>query len=102
MASRLELQRRLEEILGSNNVYYQPPENVRMKYPCFVYEQYTTFNPHADDKSYLYLPGYQVTIIDYDPDSPLKEKIINSIPMCRWSRHYVSDNLNHDVFVVYY
>jgi hypothetical protein len=102
MASRLELQSKLEEILGSKHVYYQPPENLKMRYPCMVYEQYTAYNPHANDRTYLYMPGYQVTVIDADPDSGLKDRMINSFSMCRWSRHFVSDNLNHDVFIVYY
>jgi hypothetical protein len=102
MVSRLKLQNKLEEVIGSDHVYFQPPENVKMKYPCFVYEQYSTFNPHADDNTYLYVPGYQVTLIDPNPDSYLKEKVIAEFPMCRWSRHFVSDNLNHDVFIIYY
>ena len=32
MASRLKLQTMLEEILGSRNVYFNPPESVKMKY----------------------------------------------------------------------
>lgn len=102
MASRLQLQERLEEVLGTNNVYYQPPENVKMVYPCVVYEQYTTYNPHADDLTYLYWPGYQVTVIDEDPESYMKDALIANFPMCRWNRHFVSDNLNHDIYIIYY
>lgn len=102
MASRLKLQNKLEEVMGSDHVYFQPPENVKMKYPCIVYDQYSTFNPHADDHTYLYVPGYEVTLIDQNPDSCFKDEIIKEFPMCRWSRHFVSNNLNHDVFIIYY
>ena len=102
MASRLELQRKLENILRSKNVYYQPPENLKMRYPCIVYEQYTDYDPHADNLTYLYMVGYQVTLIDRDPDSEFKTKLKDEILYCRWSRHFVNDNLNHDVYIIYY
>ena len=37
MANRLDLQALLEDLLGSRNVYYQPPESVKMNYPAIVY-----------------------------------------------------------------
>lgn len=40
MASRLDLQTFLEELLESKNVYFQPPESVKMKYPAIVYAEY--------------------------------------------------------------
>jgi len=33
MGTRLELQNLLENILGSRNVYFQPPENLKLNYP---------------------------------------------------------------------
>lgn len=102
MASRLELQDKLEEILGSKNVYFQPPENIKMRYPCIVYEQYTDYDPHANNHTYLYVIGYQVTLIDRDPDSKTKFNLKTSFQYCRWTRHFVSDNLNHDIYIIYY
>lgn len=102
MASRLELQKELENVLVSDHVYYQPPENIKMRYPCIVYEQYTAYNPHANNRTYLYIKGYQVTVIDADPDSNIKARMIEHFSMCRWNRHFVSNNLNHDVYIIYY
>lgn len=39
MNRRYELQAVLEGILGSGNVYFQPPENLKMRYDCIVYER---------------------------------------------------------------
>ena len=39
MKTRYELHEFLCEILGSRNVYFQPPESVKMKYPAIVYER---------------------------------------------------------------
>ena len=35
---RNDLQKLLVEVLGSKNVYFQPPESVKMKYPAIVYQ----------------------------------------------------------------
>lgn len=101
MASRLQLQTELEELLGSKNVYYQPPASVRMKYPAIVYSRESIENVHADDNVYMQKHFYQVTVIDEDPDSEIVSKV-SKLSACRFDRHYTADNLNHDVFTLYY
>lgn len=101
MPSRLELQTLLENILGSRNVYFQPPESVKMKYPAIVYGLDNIENSFADDGVYLSKKKYLVTVIDEDPDSPIVDKVA-SLPTCRFNRHFQSDNLNHDVFILYF
>ena len=34
---RIQLHEKLCSILGSRNVYYDPPENVKMQFDCIVY-----------------------------------------------------------------
>lgn len=101
MGTRLELQTLLENILGSRNVYYQPPASVIMKYPAIVYSRYDIENFHANNRPYAQAMAYQVTVIDKNPDSDYVKKI-SMLPLCRYDRHYVADNLNHDVFTLYY
>ncbi len=101
MGSRLDLQTKLETLLGSKNVYYQPPASVRMNYPAIVYSRSNIENRHADDDVYMQAYFYEVIVIDEDPDSEVIENI-SKIPGCRFDRHYTSDNLNHDVFTLYY
>lgn len=101
MASRLELQTELENILGSRNVYFQPPSSVRMQYPAIVYSRKDIEKRSANDGTYRKLPSYEVILIDKNPDSSFVEKIFD-LPYCSFDRHYISDNLNHDVFTLYY
>lgn len=101
MASRPELQDKLEEIFSPIKVYFQPPEGVKMEYPCVVFSKYTEYSPHANDKLYLMIPGYEVTLIDYDPDSDMKNLIQNGFDYCHYVRTFISDNLYHDVYIVY-
>lgn len=101
MPSRLDLQTFLENLLGSRNVYYQPPESIKMSYPAIVYERDNIRNDFANNLVYMQSHSYQITVIDYDPDSEIVKRV-SALPMCSFSRHFVSDNLNHDVFRLYY
>ena len=101
MFSRIELQDELEKVLGSKNVYYQPPESVKMDYPAIVYRRSDIDNDFADDLVYKQSHFYELIVIDKNPDSEIVEAI-SKLPTCRYDRHYTADNLNHDVFTIYY
>ena len=101
MNNRIELQSLLEDVLGSRQVYFQPPANVAMKYPAIVYSRNRIDNTHANDEIYKQEISYSITVIDQNPDSEIVAKV-SRLPMCRFDRHYKSDNLNHDVFTLYF
>ena len=101
MASRLDLQILLENLINSRNVYFQPPESVKIKYPAIVYELDNINNVHADNGIYSSYKRYSVTVIDQDPDSPLVG-MVSKLPTCQFNRYYTSDNLNHWVFSLYF
>lgn len=98
---RLQLQTLLESLLGSNHVYFQPPTNISMQYPCIVYKRDRARTQFADNKPYRYAKGYQIMVIDRDPDSDIPDRIA-SLPSCTFDRHYTADNLNHDVFNLFF
>lgn len=101
MANRLDLQTTLEQILGSPNVYYQPPSSVKMNYPAIVYSKSNIDDKYANDKSYSRRRMYEIVVIDKRPDNEVIDKLLE-LPYCRFSRHYVSDNLHHDALTLYY
>lgn len=101
MASRPNLQKELETLLGSKNVYYQPPASVIMQYDAIVYSRSNIENTYANNNVYKQDDAYEVIAIYEDPDSDLPRKI-SKLPKCRFVRHYTADNLNHDVFELYY
>lgn len=101
MASRLELQSKLEELLGSRNVYYQPPESLKMEYPAIVYSKSDIQSRFANDSIYSIMNRYEIIVVDVKPDNVVIEKLLH-IPYCSFDRHYKSDNLNHDVLTLYY
>lgn len=101
MASRLELHEVLCKILGTRNAYFQPPESVKMQYPCIVYKRSDANTLFANDEPYVHTKRYQLTIIDKNPDSEIPDKVAK-LPMCVFDRHYTAGNLNHDIYNLYY
>ena len=101
MAPRLQLQQLLKDLLGTGNVYFQPPANVQMEYPCIIYQRDFADTKFAGNSPYRYTKRYMVTVVDRDPDSAIPDKIA-ALPMCTYNRFYTADNLNHDVFNLFF
>ena len=101
MSSRLNLQTELENLLGSRNVYFQPPASVQMKYDAIRYSRKNIQNRFANNSVYSQRDCYEIIAIYKNPDSDLPRKL-SRLPLCSFDRHYTADNLNHDVFTIYY
>lgn len=101
MRPRAELHEILCNVLGSRNVYFQPPETIKLKYPAIIYSRDNIRNYHANDNVYNQMIAYQLMIIDKNPDSNIVQNI-SKLPLCQFNRHYVADNLNHDIFLIYF
>lgn len=101
MASRLDLSKLLREILGSSNVYFQPPASVQMKYPAIRYSLSDLDKRSANNEAYALFKAYEIIVIDSNPDSVIADAV-SKLPMCSFNRFYTADNLNHFVFKLYY
>lgn len=102
MESRLSLHEKLVSLLGSENVYFQPPPTVQMQYPCIVYQRDSGDTTFGDNYPYTFVQRYKVIAIDRNPDSLVPYRIARAFQMCIYDRHYTADNLNHDTFNLYY
>jgi hypothetical protein len=83
------------------NVYFQPPESTKMKFPAIRYKRTAFDTTYADNSPYLIEKAYEVTVIDKNPDS----EIVDAISKLKYARHirfFTNDNLNHDVFLIYF
>lgn len=102
MATRLELDARLRAIPGVEHVYFQPPENVRMQFPCIVYELADIHTRRADNKHYVKHKRYTVTYVTRNWDESMLDKILESFEMASFNRSFKSDNLYHFVYDLYF
>lgn len=98
---RKQLHQLLTDILGSKNVYFQPPESIKLQYPCIIYKLDDIDTVFADNIPYLHKRRYSITVIDRDPESVIRDKM-TELQACSFERHFVSDNLYHYVFSMFY
>ena len=98
---RIELNSILQGILDSTNVYFQPPENLKLNFPCIIYSLEGKDVRFADDGKYTKTRKYTVTVVDKNPDSDICERL-EELPLCRFDRRYTSDNIYHTVYSLYY
>lgn len=101
MADRLGLHTVLQAIIGSDNVYFQPPPNVEMRYPCIVYNRSDIRTDFGNNLPYNLVKEYTLTLIDRNPDSQIPDQLA-ALPKCDFVRHYTTSGLNHDVFTIFY
>lgn len=102
MGSRLELHEGFKTILGTNFVYFNPPESVKMTYPCIRYTLGAPNQRRANGRIYKNTNRYEVTVIDYDPESEIPDRIQQMYPYVSIDRRYTADNLNHTVLTLYH
>lgn len=84
---------------ASERVYYQPPETIKMVYPCIIYDLERDDLLHADDAAYHRRKVYSVTIVDKNPDSELPDQLSDMFN-AGMERHYTADNLHHFVYTI--
>ena len=99
MAPRLELQSVLEGL--TDHVYFQPPENIQMQYPCILYSRDGSSADHADNGLYRHAKRYQVTVVDRDPDTEITD-MVEALPFVSFERFFAADDLNHYVFTLFF
>lgn len=101
MGRRLELQALLEVLLGSDQVYFQPPGSQSMSYPAITYKLDDIDTSFANNLPYRFTDRYELTLIQRLPGEDLVDKL-KVLPMCAFGRHYVMNNLNHYIFILYF
>ena len=97
--NRDELHDLLVDVLGSDNVYFDPPEKIKIKYPAIVYHKNHITNRYASNKVYSNSYTYTLTLIDEYPDSEVIDKLSN-LPYCKHNQSYSSNGMFHEVFTI--
>lgn len=101
MDRRLLFQAVLESLKVGMKVYFQPPSDITMTYPCIVYEHNPGSTKFANNRPYTYEQQYEVKLISRVPEPDLFQKLA-FLPKSLHARSYVTDNLNHSVFSIYF
>lgn len=98
-----DLQAMLQELMGENvKVWYQPPENLKLKYPCIIFGISNALIDYADNNPYQIHKRYTVTLMTKTADNhEMLDKLLN-LPLCTFDREFINDDIVHDVFTLYF
>lgn len=99
--TRVELDRILRTTLGSTNVYFDPPESIKIKYPCIVYALGDHRESRAENAPYIKMKRYGLTYITQDADDPMVDTL-EDLEYCHLNRPYKSDGLFCYAFDIYF
>ena len=100
MDNRLQLH---EELLSfSPKVYFQPPSNIKLEYPCIIYHKSGKRTSYGNNNKYIGNQQYKLTVIDRDPDSEIADDIEQVFQHCAITGYYTMDNLNHTSLTLFY
>ena len=105
MANKLKWEQ-IRDILYTitENVYYDPPTSIQMKFPCFRFTMNNTDSKYADNLSYLRTKRWAITFITRDVEE--LDDVINQMLIkfkyCTHETTFKADNLNHAVFNLYF
>lgn len=99
--TRAELDRILRTTLGSTNVYFDPPESFKLKYPCIVYGLAAHYERTADNSNYNRIKRYNMTYITRDADDPMIDTL-EDLKYCHLNRPYTADGLFHYAYDIYF
>lgn len=102
---RIEVQYILEDAMSdvgyTPHVYYQPPESIKLIYPCIVYSRDRFDTRYANNHIYKDMVQYNVTVMDKDPESPLVQRL-RDLTYCEMANEFTTENLHHFVFTLYH
>lgn len=93
----------LSSILHSlcDNVYFQPPSNKQLTYPCIIYKLDNIDATFADNDPYRLMDEYSITYITRDPDDENIRKLAR-LRYCTMSNASTSDNLRNYYYRIYF
>lgn len=100
MGNRIELHNILLTVLP--NVYFQPPNSLKMSYPCIVYKKSGVHTTRADNMIYNKTQEYQITIIDKNPDNTYADTILQLFSNVVLTGFFIFENLNHTTLNLYF
>lgn len=107
MGTRAELSSILNEMIApyvndkKHHVFFQSPASYLMTYPAIIYTFDGFKKLTANNGTYKLYHKYEIKLITSNPDSELIDQL-ESLTLCELNRSYVSDNLYHYSYTLYF
>lgn len=100
---RLFLHALLQEAFPDVTIYYRPPGNMLLKYPCIVYDKKALEPSFANMTTYVIGTRYQLSFLSELPgyfDAQLMYALHGPSVVITGNDSYETDDIVHDVFTI--
>lgn len=87
---------------GVKHVYFEPPENLKMEYPCVRIARVNADVRRADNRAYTISDRYKIIYITREPDSQVVHDILELFEKIRLDNSSTADGLHHDYYTLFY
>lgn len=102
MLKRVDIQEKFKFLLGSNNVYYQPPANLKMKYPAIVYSLDGLDVKRFDNIRLINKNCFSVTHIYRNESENLVEAMLKNFEYISFDNRSIVDGIYNDHYTIYW
>ena len=102
MLKRVDIQEKFKFLLGSNNVYYQPPANLKMKYPAIVYSLDGLDVKRFDNTKLINKNCFSVTHIYRNESENLVETMLKNFEYISFDNRSIVDGIYNDHYTIYW
>ena len=102
MLKRVDIQETFKFLLGSNNVYYQPPANLKMKYPAIVYSLDGLDVKRFDNTRLINKNCFSVTHIYRNESENLVETMLKNFEYISFDNRSIVDGIYNDHYTIYW
>lgn len=96
---RIELHNKLLEYCDT--CYFQPPETVKLSYPCIIYSRNQVESLTANNINYKNDREWTIRVIAREPDSEIPTNLLQGLSMISLIDDYVSDGLYNTILKHY-
>ena len=100
MLKRVDIQEKFKFLLGSNNVYYQPPANLKMKYPAIVYSLDGLDVKRFDNARLINKNCFSVTHIYRNESENLVETMLKNFEYISFDNRSIVDGIYNDHYTI--
>lgn len=102
MLKRVDIQEKFKFLLGSDNVYYQPPANLKMKYPAIVYSLDGLDVKRFDNTRLINKNCFSVTHIYRNESENLVETMLKNFEYISFDNRSIVDGIYNDHYTIYW
>lgn len=89
----------MEECGEEPHVYFQPPESIKLVYPCIIYHISNIDTLYSSNLPYAHFISFETKYISKDSTSKVPNRLLK-LPRSRFNTYYTAEKLHHYSYTI--